>query len=137
MARPTPVADDVSEPFWNACNEGRLVVQNCRACNRMQYPPESTCSGCGSDSNLEWREVSGRGTINGYVVVHDSRLRLWVPEQPYNVAVIQLEEDPTINFFSNLPGTPVDKVPVGASVQVEFLETEAGQKIPEWRIVTD
>jgi uncharacterized OB-fold protein len=86
---------------------------------------------------MEWREVSGRGTINGYVVVHDSRLRVWVPQQPYNVAVIQLEEDPTINFFSNLSGTPVDQVPVGASVQVEFLETEAGQKIPEWRIVTD
>jgi uncharacterized OB-fold protein len=86
---------------------------------------------------MEWLEVSGRGTINGYVVVHDSRLRVWVPQQPYNVAVIQLEEDPAINFFSNLSGTPVDQVPVGASVQVEFLEMETGQKIPEWRIVGD
>ena len=137
MVRPTPVPDELSEPFWNACNEGRLVVQNCKACNRMQYPPERVCSERGSKSDMEWREVSGRGTINGYVVVHDSRLRVWVPQQPYNVAVIEIEEDPAINFFSNLPGTPVDQVPVGASVQVEFLETETGQKIPEWRIVGD
>ena len=137
MVRPTPVPDELSEPFWNACNEGRLVVQNCKACNRLQYPPERVCSECGSESDMEWREVSGRGTINGYVVVHDSRLRVWVPQQPYNVAVIEIEEDPAINFFSNLSGTPVDQVPVGASVQVEFLETETGQKIPEWRIVGD
>ena len=103
----------------------------------MQYPPARTCSECDSDSSLEWREVSGRGTINGYIVVHDSRLRLWVPQQPYNVAVVQIDEDPTVNFFSNLSGTPADQVPVGSSVQVEFLELEGGQKIPEWRVVTD
>jgi len=137
LTRPTPVPDDLSRPFWDACNEGRLVVQCCKTCDRMQYPPENSCSECGSKSSLEWHEVSGRGTINGYVVVHDSRLRLWVPDQPYNVAIIHIEEDPTINFFSNLPGTPVDEVPVGANVQVEFLDTEDGQKIPEWRIVTD
>jgi uncharacterized OB-fold protein len=84
---------------------------------------------------MEWREVSGRGTINGYIVIYDSRLRLWTTEQPYNVAIVQLEEDPTVNFFSNLPGIPVDEVPVGASVQVEFLETATGQKIPEWQVV--
>ena len=127
----------MSSPFWNACNEGRLIVQHCKDCDRMQYPPARTCSECDSDSSLEWREVSGRGTINGYIVVHDSRLRLWVPQQPYNVAVVQIDEDPTVNFFSNLSGTPADQVPVGSSVQVEFLELEGGQKIPEWRVVTD
>ena len=137
MQRPTPVSDDLSSPFWNACNEGRLIVQHCKDCDRMQYPPARTCSECDSDSSLEWREVSGRGTINGYIVVHDSRLRLWVPQQPYNVAVVQIDEDPTVNFFSNLSGTPADQVPVGSSVQVEFLELEGGQKIPEWRVVTD
>jgi len=135
LARPTPVPDELTKPFWDACNERRLVIQNCKACNRMQYPPENVCSECGSADNLEWREVSGRGSINGYIVIHDSRLRLWQPEQPYNVAIVQLEEDPTINFFSNLPGTPVDQVPVGASVQVDFLDTGTGQLIHEWRVV--
>jgi hypothetical protein len=39
-------------------------------------------------------------------------------------------------MLSHLPGTKVDEVPVGASVQVEFEITPAtGQKVPEWRVV--
>ena len=29
-----------------------------------------------------------------------------MPDQPYNLALITLDEDPTVNFYSNLPGTP-------------------------------
>ena len=136
IPRPIPVPDKLSKPFWDACNERRLIVQNCTACNRMQYPPENTCSECGSAEYLGWREVSGRGSINGSVVFYDTRLRLWTAEQPYNVAIIQLEEDPDIKLFSNLPGVPVSEVPVGASVQVEFQEVAPGQLIHEWRVVS-
>ena len=136
MPRPVPIPDEVSKPFWEAANERRLTIQRCSTCNLLQYPPESRCSQCNSAENLEWSEVSGRGTIDDYVVIHDSRLRLYVEEQPYNVAIIQIEEDPGIQFFSNLPGTPVNEVPVGASVEVVFVEGAApGQLIPEWRVV--
>ena len=135
MPKQAPVPDELSKPFWDACNERRLIVQHCTACNRMQYPPEETCPHCGSPNNLEWREVSGRGKIHGYCVMYDSRVRLLQADQPFNIAVIELEEDPAIKFFSNLPGTPVDEVLVGASVQVEFQEVAPGQLIHEWRVV--
>ena len=133
MARPMPVPDDVSKPFWDACNERRLVIQNCVSCDRLQYPPEKACSSCDSEE-MEWVEVSGKGRINGYAVVYDSRIRRWQTEQPYNIAVVELQEDPTITFFSNLSGIAIDEVPVGAEVQVEFEETENGQLIHEWRL---
>ena len=136
MPKPGPVPDELSKPFWDACNERRLIIQNCRACNRMQYPPEKTCAACGSDHNLEWREVSGRGKIHGYCVMYDSRIRLLQADQPFNIAVIELDEDPSIKFFSHLPGTPPDEVPIGASVQVEFQETVTGQLVHEWRVVS-
>ena len=135
MSKPAPVADKESKPFWDAVNERRLVVQYCTACSRRQYPPEPTCRNCESAQNLEWREVSGRGKIQGYIVVHDSRQRLRQSEQPFNVAVVELEEDPAINFLSNLPGTPVEEVPVGAKVELIFEEVAPGQLIHEWRVV--
>jgi uncharacterized OB-fold protein len=80
--------------------------------------------------------VSGRGRIGGFCVQHDSRIVSLKEQQPFNIAIIQLEEDPGIQMFSHLPGTPVGKVPVGAKVQVEFEVTQAtGQKVPEWRVV--
>ena len=136
MPKQAPVPDELSKPFWDACNERRLVVQNCTACNRMQYPPEQVCSECGSKDNLEWREVSGRGKIHGYCVMHDSRIRLLQADQPFNIAVIELDEDPAIKFLSHLPGMPVDEVPIGASVQVDFQEVAPGQLIHEWRVAS-
>jgi len=134
MAKQGVIHDALTQPFWDAANEERLVIQNCQACNRLQHPPAPTCAQCGSSERLEWRQMSGRGTIYNYGVVYDCPVRLLQEDQPFNVAVIMLDEDPGIQMFSHLPGTPVDEVPVGASVEVVFEATANGQKVPEWRV---
>jgi uncharacterized OB-fold protein len=134
MPYPIPVPDELSKPFWDACNEGRLVIQNCTACNRKQYPPQANCRQCGKADNLEWKQVEAKGTIIGYVVQHDTRVVMKKPDQPFNIAVVQLNEDPAIKFYSNLPGVPVDDVPVGRGVEVEFIDVGEGQKIHEWKV---
>ena len=74
--------------------------------------------------------MSGRGTIYNYGVVYDCPVRLLQQDQPFNVAVIMLDEDPGIQMYSHLPGTPVDAVPVGARVEVIFEATANGQRSP-------
>jgi uncharacterized OB-fold protein len=135
MPKPIPVPDEVSKPFWDACNERRLIVQNCTACNRLQYPPQAQCAGCRSADHLEWRETSGRGRINGFCVMYQTRVVPLQADQPFNIAVIELEEDPEIKFLSSLPGTPLEEVPVGAAVAVDFQDVGEGQLIHEWRVV--
>ena len=135
MVKQGVLPDELTKPFWDAANEGRLIIQNCKACNRLQYPPMQTCDQCGSGDNLEWKEMSGRGKIYNYGVVYDSPVRLLHEDQPFNVAVIMLDEDQGIQMYSHLPGTPVDEVPVGASVEVVFEASANGQKVPEWRVV--
>ena len=102
---------------------------------RLQHPPVLRCAQCGSDKYLGWAEMSGRGTIYNYGVVHDCPVRLLQDDQPFNVAVITLAEDPGIQMYSHLPGTPADEVPVQAEVEVVFEATANGQKVPEWRVV--
>ena len=135
MPKVIPVPDELSKPFWDAVNEKRLVLQNCSACEMLQYPPRQTCATCGSAENLEWKEVNGKGHISSYIVIEDGRLQRRMPDQPYNLALITLDEDQGINFYSNLPGIPVDEVPVGAAVEVMFEEVAPGQLIHEWRVV--
>src|SRR5581483_4806513 len=135
MPKPIPVPDELSKPLWDACNQRRLIVQNCTACNRKQYPPQEQCAACGSATHLEWIETSGRGRINGYCVMHDSRVVPLQDDQPFNIAVIELEEDPAIKFLSILAGTALDEVPLGASVGVQFEEVGPGQLIHEWSVI--
>ena len=134
MAKQGVVPDELTQPFWDAANEGRLVIQHCKACTRLRHPPAPTCDQCGSGDSLEWKQMSGRGKIYNYGVVHDCPVRLLQEDQAFNVAVIMLDEDPGIQMYSHLPGTPVDEVPVGASVEVVFEATANGPKAPEWRV---
>ena len=142
MPKQSPVPNDYSKPFWDACNEERLILQNCKACdarrglNALQYPPSPTCVRCGAADTLEWLDMSGRGNVRDYCVMYDCRTRSLQADQPFNIVCIELEEDRTVLMYSHLPGTPVDDVPIGAKVQLEFEVTPAtGQKVPEWRVV--
>ena len=136
MVKQGVVPDELTKPFWEAANEGRLTMQNCTACNRLQNPPAPICSKCGSGDNLDWKEMSGRGKIYNYGVVYDTPVKLLQDQQPFNLVVITLDDDPGIQMYSHLPGTPVDEVPVGASVEVVFEATANGQMVPEWRVVS-
>ena len=134
LERPAPVANALTKPFWDACNERRLVLQNCPACSRLHYPPTQKCAKCGSDK-LVWKEVQGKGHIDVYFVIRDSRIKGFQSAQPVNFAVITLDEDPGINFLSNLPGRAPGDVPQGAPVEVIFEQTSNGQLLPEWKVV--
>src|SRR5436305_797426 len=135
MPKLIPVADALSKPFWDAVNQRRLVLQHCAACDRLQYPRQQACQVCNSAAGLTWKEVEGRGHIATYIVIEDGRLNRRMPDQPYNLAMVTLDADPRVNFYSNLPGTPPYKVPVGAAVEVTFEEVAPGQLIHEWRVV--
>jgi uncharacterized protein len=136
MPKQSPIPDALDKPFYDACNEERLVVQYCTNCLRYQFPPRSACTRCGNNASVEWRQLSGRGRIISRVVVHDTPTSSLIPGQPFNVAAIALDEEPEVIMLSHLPGTPVDQVPIGAAVEVIFETTPAtGQKVPEWRVV--
>jgi hypothetical protein len=140
MPKQSPIPEAVDKPFWDACNEERLVIQHCTACDRLQQPPENVCAQCGSGANLGWKQMSGRGIVYTYAVMHDTNVPLLFEDQPFNVAVIQLLDDAGnntgIQLLSHLPGTPVDQVPMDAPVEVVFETTKAtGQKVPEFRVV--
>ena len=80
--------------------------------------------------------MEGKGHIDVFFVIRDSRIRGFRDAQPVNFAVITLDEDPGINFLSNLPGTPPGEVPVGSPVKLIFEETSTGQLVHEWQVMS-
>ena len=134
MPKLIPVADELSKPFWDAVNNKRLLLQHCGACNKLQYPPQPACQVCNKADTLTWKEVTGKGHIAASIVIEDGRLNRRMADMPYNLAMVTLDEDPTVNFYSNLPGTAPYKAPVGAAVEMTFEEVAPGQLIHEWRV---
>ena len=137
MPKTVPEPDAVSKPFWDAVDQQKLMLQFCTNCSKLQYPIRPNCIECGKTDSLTWREVAGKGHILETMVVHDTRVVRRKVDVPFNVALVSLDEDPGINFLSNLPGTPAHQAPQGAPVELIFepLEGVEGRFIHEWKVI--
>jgi hypothetical protein len=135
-AKPIPVADELSAPFWAAAREHRLVVQRC-VCGYYNHPPRKVCDACLSQQ-LEFVPVGGRGKVYSFTVMHQRDVAGFENYAPFVNIVVELDEQPMLLMVSNLPG--VERVAIGASVEVYFEmrgdEPHGGQMtIPQFRLV--
>jgi hypothetical protein len=114
--RPRPVPTRLTEPFWKGTRRGVLLIQRCRACGHWRWTPKLACPHCWSE-DTEWAEVSGRGTLYSYTVVH----RPVDPAQfraPYVLAIVQLDEGPRL--LTNIVDCELDALRVDMPVAVRF-----------------
>jgi uncharacterized protein len=115
MSRPVPVPSALTETFWAAAREGRLVVPRCSSCGLRFFVPEPACPGCLS---RDWRyeASSGRGTVYSVTVVH----RAPGPgfETPFALAIVDLDDGATL--LTHVTGCEPAEVTVGMPVRVDF-----------------
>ncbi len=95
LPTPGPTIIALTEPFWAAAAEGRLLIQRCEACRRHVFYPRSQCPHCWS-SRLSWREACGRGQLKSYSEIHKPGHPAWMPATPYTVGLVTLAEGPTM-----------------------------------------
>ena len=131
-AKPIPVPNELTEPFWQAVNNRQLVIQRCQQCQRYAHPPVGVCINCLS-SDLAYEPVSGKGTVHSFTITYDARQPAFEAIQPYAVAVIQLAEQDDLFMLSNLPGTSLDDVKVGLPVEVDFEALDESHLIPQFK----
>lgn len=130
--KPLPVIDNESRPFWEACREGRLMLQHCQDCGNWVFYPRALCTGCFSE-RLEWEQASGEGVIHTFTVCHRPAGAAFKGETPYVVALIDLKEGP--RMMSNIVGTPHDAVRIGQSVRVTFEKATEAVTLPKFEVV--
>jgi uncharacterized OB-fold protein len=121
LRRPLPALDDTNRFFWTSGADGRLRMLRCSACQTYVHPPRPTCPTC-HHADLEPHEVSGRATVVGWTINHHQ----WHPafEPPYNIAVVALDDDPSLRLTTNLILTDPDDIELGLAVEVQFLECD-------------
>ncbi|HEB91138.1 MAG TPA: Zn-ribbon domain-containing OB-fold protein [Deltaproteobacteria bacterium] len=129
--RPRPKPTPLTEPFWRAAAEGRLVAQRCRGCNTLRHYPRPMCPEC-HDMRWDWSELSGRGEIHSYVVTHRAFHPFWADRIPYVVATIELEEG--LRMVSEMPELTPDEVAIGLPVEVRFEPLDDGIALPVFRL---
>jgi uncharacterized OB-fold protein len=116
--KPLPVVDNETQPFWEGCRQGKLLLQRCTQCGHVRFPPTHFCSKCRSSGN-EWIASSGRGRVFSWIVVrHPVPRDVYAADVPYVVALVALEDG--IRIASNIVGIAPEKVTADMPVRVTF-----------------
>ena len=132
--KPLPAVDDLSQPFWEAAKQRKLVVQRCQDCGYFNHPPRPACDACQSQQ-LQFEPVSGRGTIYTFTVMHQPNIAGFEDQIPYINILVELEEQPLLFMVSNLPGSEKDKVRIGRQVEAYFEDVDVDITLPQFRLV--
>jgi len=114
--------------WWDAVQEGKLLLQKCSSCGTLHHPPRPMCGNCGS---TEWSgvEACGKGTLYSYVVMHYPKFPGY--EYPLICALVELEEG--LRLVTNLVGCEPEDVKIGMPVALSIENVDEEMKLPMFR----
>jgi uncharacterized protein len=121
-----PAPDEVTEGWWAATRQRRIVLQQCAACGRTQHPPRAVCAGCGGTDRFQWRVASGVGIVDSCTVVELAPSPAFSP--PYVVARVRLAEGPVL--LTNVVDVAPYDVRINDPVSLRWRELPDGRALP-------
>lgn len=133
--RPLPVWDSDTEEYWRGAARHVLLVQRCRQCGQVGFPPYPVCRTC-NVATPGWVESVGTGTIYTWTIVYRSTRAEFVDEVPYPLVVVELDDYP-VRIPGRLKGAGAVVPRIGARVCVRFEDVTSDVTLPYWELLTE
>lgn len=102
--------------YWDGLKQSKLKIQRCISCRKYVYYPRDFCPH--DQGQLVYEEVRGKGIILSYTIVEKATHPYFVSKTPYVLAMIQLDEGPTM--LSQIVGIDPKQVEFEMEVEVTF-----------------
>jgi uncharacterized OB-fold protein len=117
---PAPRVLPESLAFWEAANDGRLVLKKCNACGEYHHYPRDICPHCLS-ADTRWVQAAGTGTVYSFSTMGKE-------EAAYTLAFVTLDEGVTL--MTNLVDCNPAEVHIDQRVKVAFRPSEGAYAVP-------
>jgi hypothetical protein len=105
---------DFSEPYWEGTKQKKLVLQRCKATGKFQHFPRPVSIFTGRRRDIDWKEVSGNGTVYSYTIT-ERGTPAFRGQEPY--ALVSVTLDVGVNFIANIVNCTVEEMKVGMKVK--------------------
>ena len=118
----------VTQPFWDATRDGRLLLQWCKTAIGPVFYPRAVCPRCLGDE-LEWRPSEGTGRVYAVTVEHrpqDPRMAAPSPRTPSRSSI----STKAPRLLTNVVGCDPMSVAVGMPVTVDWEPLTDGRQLP-------
>lgn len=125
--------DAWSAPFWAAGAEGRLVMPRCSECSTFRWPAGPFCPSCRSQA-IDW-VPPGRAYIYSFTILPVPAGADLPPRQRIP-ALVAFDDAPGVRLVSALIDAPLDKVVIGAVVDVAW-RPAANAAVPVFTLAAD
>jgi hypothetical protein len=119
----------ITEPFWQAARQEKLVAPRCADCGTFRLPPTPFCPNCRS-TGVDWTELSGQATVFSFSVVHGFP---GLPEVTLVPVVVDLPDAPGARLVSNVIDVDPVEVHIGMALRVAFSPISDGWLLPVFR----
>jgi len=117
------------EQFYKFLTHAKLMAGKCLKCGKIHLPPRPLCDRC-YGQEFEWVEVSGKGKLLTYTVIHVAPLQ-YQALAPYAVGIVQLENK--LKIPGMITGVPQDQLKIGMELAINFAACAASQTWPQWQ----
>jgi hypothetical protein len=116
---PVPEPTPVSQPFWDALKQHRILVQYSPSLQHYVFYPRTLAPGTLAD-DLEWREIDGTGSLYTFTVARRPTGPPWVDATPQLLAVVQWDAGPRVS--TELVGVDPSDIRIGMRVEPVFYD---------------
>jgi len=120
---------DFGMPFWEATRQKKLVIQYCRRSKKYQHFPRPVSIFTGRRSDIEWREVSGKGTVFSFTIAYRGP-PAFQGAVPYAVASVTL--DVGVNLIAGVVNCRVEELKIGMKMKPYWHPLENGEHLLMW-----
>ncbi|WP_051265542.1 Zn-ribbon domain-containing OB-fold protein [Nakamurella lactea] len=121
--KPLPDPTPVSRPFWDALASHRIRIQYSPSGGEYVFYPRLLAPGTLAD-DLQWREISGAGTLYTYTVADRPTAPPWADAVPQLLAIVQWDEGPRLS--TELVDVDPAELSVGMRVRPVFCDQPGG-----------
>ena len=113
--------------WWEACDDGKVLIQRCQSCGALRHPPRPMCGECQS---MEWDSIES--TLDGEVLSHTEIHHPKIPgyQYPLVCAVIKLAEG--TNLVANIVGCSPSEVQIGMKVKGVLEQIDEKTMLPQF-----
>jgi uncharacterized protein len=127
-------ATAMTQPFWDAALEDRLVAPKCTNCGTFRLPPSPFCFIC-QTRDVEWVELPGTGTIYTFTVVRHPLHPDLAAICPYVSGVVELDgtQGAGARMLVNIIDCDPDAVRIGDRVQIVWDHVNDEMTTPRFR----
>ena len=134
-ARPMPVPDERSAPYWDAAARHVLTAARCARCSEFTLPPDSVCPHCHSpEPDFGFEPVTGRGIVRSWTIMRQPSLPGFAADTPFVLVDVELDDQPDLRLIGRLLDGPYVPLHIGDPVTVAFEDVADGVVVPAFAL---